>query len=106
MEVDEQSKENLTAGGCDYTTQQMEEFLNNTDCEIDDPQLLGEKKHLATRFNPLSALFTIQAKSKYDGFQMDQCWETRDSQCQKSLWHYRIGVPSHGITADACDYSK
>ena len=39
------------------------------DCEIDDPQLLAEKKHLTTRGQPLTIMESLKGKHKALSFQ-------------------------------------
>ena len=41
---------------------------NAVDCEIDDPELLGSKKHLTSRGQPLGLVEALKGKHKNLGF--------------------------------------
>ena len=76
------------------------------DCEIDDPELTGTKKHLSSRGGALNMIEALKGKHKNLGF-IELLDKERDLKTNKDVFTSTWSLRGYsGITGTCRDYNK
>ena len=86
----------------EVTPEMIEAIRNGQDAWITDIDILN-KKNLTTKQTPLSLVNSLQTKWAEGGPMINstECWETKDPETQRSIWHYRVGIYSQAKAGEA-----
>ena len=102
-------KENMMLQGTmmsqEVKPSQDEDPSSAKDADLDDPELMFAKKHLCTKYTPLTVVKSLEAKHKELSFQ-EIIDESKDHSKNQNVYTITFGIKGFDVAAKASDYNK
>ena len=89
-----------------FTPEQLACIADNTDCHIDDPELLISKKHLQAKFTPNSCIHAINGKFTECGIALKQAEAKNPDDPKTMLFSCMVKMACRDVTGYAEESSK
>ena len=89
-----------------FTKDQLSAIESNTDCHIDDPELLLSKKHLQVKFTPMSTIHAINGKFKECGIAFKQAEKKNPDDPKTMLFSCYVQMAIRDVHSHAEESSK